>query len=542
MSAVIDRTRALGDAPAAADRAALSVVGAAGTDEAVRKATAELLARSEARRRAASEALGETGARSQNGQFFTPSAAAELLASLPVLAEREEPIRLLDPGAGSGMLSAAFVARWLTEAPGTPLEIVAVERDMTVIPALWETLNDCRETAKSFGSLLTVEILNGDFIDLSASLGQREELLAGYDIVIQNPPYSKLAAGSRQRKLIQSIGADAPNLYAAFLALGASALKPGGQLVAITPRSFCNGPYFGTFRSYLLDRLALDRVHVFESRGKVFADTGVLQENVVFSGTVDGDRSTVTISQSVDHSDEPTMRTVSYSEVVHPGDKQRFIRLTTNDEDTAVADLFASLPAKLTDLGLKCSTGKIVDFRLREQLNDEPQEGSVPLIYPGNLRSGAVEWPREIRKPQWFAPDGENEKTQLVPEGWYCLIKRFSSKEEKRRIVAALWSPEDYPGPAAFENHLNVIHAGGAGLDRELATGLTLWLNSGVVDRFFRTFSGHTQVNATDVKSMRFPSEATLRSLAERASTTSLAQEHLDELVEELLVPETVAA
>jgi adenine-specific DNA-methyltransferase len=122
-----------------------------------------------------------------------------------------------------------------------------------------------------------------------------------------------------------------------------------------------------------------------------------------------------------------------------------------------------------------------------------------------------------------------------MPQGWYCLIKRFSSKEEKRRVVASLWSPEDYPGPAAFENHLNVVHAGGKGLDQELAIGLTLWFNSSAVDRFFRTFSGHTQVNATDIRSMRLPSEGTIRALAKRVSSVSVSQDTVDATVGELL-------
>jgi adenine-specific DNA-methyltransferase len=267
----------------------------------------------------------------------------------------------------------------------------------------------------------------------------------------------------------------------------------------------------------------------------VFADTGVLQANVVFSGTACGDHKNVVISQSVDHSDQPTERTVPYAEVVHPGDGQRFIRLFPSEDDTSVAELFASLPSTLSEFGVSVSTGRIVDFRSREQLKKLPADGTVPLIYPGNLRAGRVDWPRDIRKPQWFLTAGDSSTSQTMPEGWYCLIKRFSSKEEKRRVVASIWSPEDYPGPVAFENHLNVLHAGGKGLDQELATGLVLWLNSSAVDRFFRTFSGHTQVNATDIRSMRFPSEATIRALPNLVPSVSVSQGTVDAAVGELL-------
>lgn len=118
----------------------------------------------------------------------------------------------------------------------------------------------------------------------------------------------------------------------------------------------------------------------------------------------------------------------------------------------------------------------------------------------------------------------------MLPQGWYCVVKRFSSKEERRRIVASAWSPLDVRGPVAFENHLNVFHQQGAGLDEATARGLTLWLNSSLVDRFFRTFSGHTQVNATDLRSMRFPAPGALRRLGQHAGSLA-SQAEVDQLV-----------
>ena len=81
-------------------------------------------------------------------------------------------------------------------------------------------------------------------------------------------------------------------------------------------------------------------------------------------------------------------------------------------------------------------------------------------------------------------------------------MKRFSAKEEKRRIVSALWSDDRAP---AFDNKLNYIHRQGRGLEADVAAGLIVWLNSTPVDAYFRVFSGHTQVNAGDLRRMRFP-------------------------------------
>ncbi|HWH11465.1 MAG TPA: hypothetical protein VG165_10090 [Solirubrobacteraceae bacterium] len=62
----------------------------------------------------------------------------------------------------------------------------------------------------------------------------------------------------------------------------------------------------------------------------------------------------------------------------------------------------------------------------------------------------------------------------------------------------------------AFENHLNVFHRGNTGIEPALATGLTIFLNTSTVDEFVRQFSGHTQINATDLRLLRYPDRATL--------------------------------
>ena len=93
-----------------------------------------------------------------------------------------------------------------------------------------------------------------------------------------------------------------------------------------------------------------------------------------------------------------------------------------------------------------------------------------------------------------------------MPNEWYVLVKRFSSKEERRRIVAYMYEGGEIEADwIGFENHWNVLHVGRRGLDPGLARGLACFLNSTVVDRHFRVFSGHTQVNATDLRNMKYP-------------------------------------
>jgi adenine-specific DNA-methyltransferase len=492
-----------------------------------------LLVRAEARRIDALKNIPQDQ-QSELGQFFTPQRAAQLVASFPTIPADGE-FRVLDPGAGSGMLLAALAARIIEECPEVALKLLAVELDPHVMPYLQETLADITSTASSSGIKISYEIAAGDYTELRPGLTDLIGASEQFDLVIMNPPYRKLGISSTHRKSLLRLGVDCSNIYAGFLALGAMGLRDGGQLVAITPRSFANGPYFDQFRNFLLDRVVLDRIHVFESRSTVFSDTGVLQENIIFSATRAGKPGAVVLSISRGHTDEITQRSVDYANVVKPGDTHRFIRLLVNDEDTVTAETMAEMPATLTDIKVDVSTGRVVDFRSRECLLREHQEGSYPLIYPGNVRNGLIEWPRKIKKDQAFAVRAEKDNSFLLPSGYYVVVKRFSAKEERRRVVAAVWDPTVVSGLVAFENHLNIFHAKGHGLPRDVAVGLSYWLNSSLVDRFFRTFSGHTQVNATDLRSLRYPSKDVLAQWGATLAVALPTQEVIDAKVTTML-------
>jgi hypothetical protein len=86
-----------------------------------------------------------------------------------------------------------------------------------------------------------------------------------------------------------------------------------------------------------------------------------------------------------------------------------------------------------------------------------------------------------------------------------------------------------------IENHLNVFHAKKQPISEDLAHGLAAYLNATAVDTYFRRFNGHTQVNATDLRAMRYPSREALIALGQWAKRrASLSQEQIDERVNSL--------
>ena len=466
--------------------------------------------------------------KSQFGQFFTPQKTAVFMANLFPYAY--ESCHLLDAGAGIGSLSAAFLDRWTNGGFGfANVTVDAFEVDPTLIDYLSHTLEKYYRRGD-----FSFNIYQEDFIHVATQsiLGSLfSEPLERYTHVIMNPPYRKISSASLYRKILRNVGIETVNLYSAFVSLAVALAAPGAQIVAIIPRSFCNGPYYRPFREFILERAAIRHIHLFESRRAAFKDDQVLQENVIIHLERGADQEQVTISTSTDDSftDLATCRH-SFDRIVYSGDPERFIHIPTTADQSALELLF-NFEFNLTDIGINVSTGPVVEFRHREHLRDMPEPDTVPLLYPAHFTGGNTVWPiADSKRPNAILYSAETEKW-LYPNGFYCVVRRFSSKEERHRIVASVVEPSAFGDSPmiGFENHLNVFHIDRRGLSEALARGLAVFLNSTVVDEYFRRFSGHTQVNATDLRLLQYPDAATLSRLGNWAAGQSeLTQEQID--------------
>lgn len=476
-------------------------------------------------RREASERLNPA-TRSELGQFMTPTNVADFMAAL--FTRWPNYVRLLDPGAGIGSLTEAFAERFVTHAPTqATLESHCYEIDPMLIGYLTEQLADIKSKIAKDGYHFISAIHSRDFIQeacFQIGLGERR-----FTHAILNPPYKKIGNDSEHRKLLRLVGIETVNLYTAFLGLTIAMIEDGGEIIAIVPRSFCNGTYFRPFREYLLARTAITHIHVFESRKRAFKDDDVLQENIIVRLVRNGEQTDVVISSSLDPSfTDYEAREIPFSKIVKTGDKERFIHIPTLNE-SAPDHLFTH---SLQELGLEVSTGPVVDFRLKDHWLSTPTGDFAPLLYAHHFQGGRLAWPKAHKKPNALVVNEETRKW-LFPRGCYTLTKRFSSKEERRRLVAYVLDPKLLPFELyGFENHFNVFHSKKAGIPMQVAHGLALFLNSTVIDNHFRNFSGHTQVNATDLRALRFPSLPTLHRFGSWAMKQGdLNQEKIDEYI-----------
>jgi len=456
------------------------------------------------------------------GQFMTQASVARFMALL--FSERKGPVRLLDAGAGVGSLTAAFIDRWGRDA----VSVSAYEIDPGLASYLRTTLN-------GYGNgTFEAKVITRDFIEDAVNqieFGQKPE----FTHAILNPPYKKINSVSDHRMLLRQVGIETVNLYSAFLGLAIELMTEDGEIVAIIPRSFCNGLYYKPFREWLLGKTAIERIHLFHSRTSAFNDDDVLQENIIIKLVRGKKQGQVTISTSSDSSfGDLQSHDYPFGEIVHEGEKQKFIHVPLAPTQSGINGLPVA-QRTLYELGLTVSTGPVVDFRVKEFLRALPERGTVPLLYSTHFANGHMEWPRETKKPNALLNHPDMKKW-LYPSGFYTVVRRFSSKEERRRIVAHVVNPKAFKAEAiGFENHLNVFHAKKQGLRADVAYGLAVFLNSTVVDDYFRRFSGHTQVNATDLRLIRYPEPMALEALGKWAqSHGELTQELIDQQVEKM--------
>lgn len=470
------------------------------------------------------------------GQYFTPAPVARLMASM--FSFRADIIRLLDPGAGVGNLVAACV-ELLCKRRQRPkrIEVCAYELDSALCRFLSETMRLAHIACKDAGIEFYADVRQEDFLE--SAVVHAGNLFSPknstFNAIIMNPPYYKIRTSSRERKLIEMLGVETSNVYAGFVVAAIRLLEQGGELVAITPRSFCNGVYFKSFRRFLLNELSLRRIHVFGSRNRVFRSDGVLQENLILHAEKTRQSTTVEFSTSIGPEDNETFRRIEqFDRVVLHGDPNYVIHVVPDRETERIRQQYSRFCCSLDDLGVDVSTGRVVDFRVRSFLRKNGgKNGTAPLIYPMHMRDGFVTWPRDSKKKPNAIKVCDKTKRLLVPNAFYVLVKRFSAKEERRRITAAVYDPTRIDCTVVgFENHLNFFHDSGEGLEEKLAKGLAVFLNSTVVDAYFRQFSGHTQVNATDLRNMRYPSREALKKLGAYISRRFPKQEEIDRLIE----------
>lgn len=466
--------------------------------------------------------------RKRYGQFFTSDRTAEYMAQMFHFDLSKPEIKLLDAGAGTGILSAAAVWSLMQRGYEGKIYLVCYETDTLVIPILIDNLEFMHKHANLTYRVLTENYLTSQpFAENNVSLFD-ESTAQEYDYIIGNPPYLKIPKDAPEALHMPQVCYGAPNLYFLFWAMAINNLNEDGELVYIVPRSWTSGAYFERFREYLFKHATIQAVHLFVSRDKVFSEESVLQETMIIKikkTTKQPETIDISSSSTADFSDLTHFQ-VPYSTVVA---HNHYVFLPTNNEEAGVLARVNALSDTLKTLQVPMHTGLVVDFREREVLKDEeePEIETYPLFYSSHIsKDGQIVWP--------VGKSGEYIHTDraglLQSNSNYIFVKRFTSKEEPRRLQCGVYLSSRYPKYKyiSTQNKINFIEC----KSLDMLYGVYALLNSTLYDQYYRILNGSTQVNSTEVNAMPIPPASTISKMGAELSGKPLTTAYCDQIVE----------
>lgn len=452
-------------------------------------------------------------------QYFTP---LDIVNYMSNLFSEEKNLKILDAGAGVGNLGGISALRFLEKETVNSIDLTLVEWDERLIPTINSNMHIIKNQYKNF----TYQIFNENFYNFSKNYLEKK---LTFDRIILNPPYSITSKGTKEEiKILKELDVKTPNAYTNFIELAYRLLNENGELVAIIPRSFCNGTRFTNFRLKMLENVCIEFIHSFISRKEVFKEYGVFQEIVIIKLTKKKiDKIAICISDKLN---KTKYEKFDKHEVVFINDKYKFIHIPDKTLDKQILDKISKLPSSLEQLGLTISTGKVVEYR-EKYLTDEKKDGVAVMLYQRNLVDDKIDFTIKS-KSKLYLEQNKNTTHKILEIGNYIVMKRMSYKENKKRITSVILKKEDFNNETiAIENHLNYIHQNGKGLDLELVLGLNAFLNSEILDMHIRRFNGHTQINASDIMSLPMPAYSTLIKVGKLILENKIEKDKIESLL-----------
>ncbi len=475
--------------------------------------------------------------RKKKGQFFTSLETAKYMANLFDLSILPEKVSILDPGTGSGILSAAVIDRLNATGLVKSIYLTCYETDSAIQPLLQKNLMFMKEHSLV---PLEYELISENYILAQQHDFTRDFLAINtppkYDLIIANPPYLRIARKDAEALAMPDVVHGAPNLYFLFAAMSLFNLRDGAEMTYILPRSWTSGLYFQRFREYLLTFGKLTHIHLFVSRDRVFKEEEVLQETLIIKikkTAITPECIDISSSQSNNDFDNVSTLTVPYSSVV--AGKDLYVFLPTSDEEMNVIHKIHRYARTFPEEGLRMRTGIVVDFRQWEELRKEPGAHVVPLFYSQHIRGGRVHHDPSGKEYDWII----DEKPGLIQKNKnYVFCKRFTAKEERRRLQCGVYLSADFPDYTFIgtQNKINYVDLmDGSEMDLPMAYGVYALLNSTLFDIYYRVLNGSTQVNSTEINSIPVPPIAKIRQIGERVLLTgNLSTPACDRIVTEV--------
>lgn len=458
------------------------------------------------------------------------------MASMIEIDPKKTAYTVLDAGAGTGILSAAAIEHICKNAPKCrQIFLTCYESDPRYIPMLEDNLERIRKKCRhDYDVRLFVTVYRENYLTDAKkhyTVTFFDVVEDRYDVVITNPPTELCEKGSDEAMAVGGISQLKLSSAFLFAKLATTHVEDGGQLIIMLPTTYASASALAPIRAEIAGRLSVDKIHLFVGKQKNASRAVPLKKSFVISYMNRPARETVSISTSTDNGSVVTaLPELPYSFVV--AENGGALTLPKSVEDTRIVQYVSSFPETLTTLGLKMSTGLIVDSKCQGLLFSEEVKGTVPLLRTATLKGGTVEFPQPLRK-QYIAPIS----TALVQKNKnLILIKRVPAKSDERFVNSAVHLASNLPDTKFISTHnkLNFIDTKNKHdeMSARLAFGIFALLNSTIYDRYISIISKSKQINSKEMRDLPMPPRNIIENMGMRLmSSRQMSVEACDAIV-----------
>ncbi len=445
------------------------------------------------------------------GRLFTKKDTARLMAGMFELNPRKSVYTILDPGAGTGILSAAVIEEICKRAEACKqIFLTCYEINEEFIPILEDNLERIRKKCRhDYGVKLYSTVYSENYVTESKNhytVTFFDSIEDKYDLVICNPPTE--LCEKRSDEALEAGGVTQVKINEAFLFAKTAGrhLEENGQLVIVLPTLVASASALTAYRREMAEKLSLSSIHLFVGKQKNAKRAIPLGKNVIL-GYKNGERpANIVITTSTDAGtpeNTVTLPPLDYDFVVDKNDGS--LTLPKSVEDTKIVKFIQGFPETLSSLGLKISTGLVLDSRCEGLLFTEPIKSAVPLIRPAAIKNGSIDFPLPIKR-QYIAPVNP----KLIQKNKnMIIIKRVPAKSDERFINSAVYLASQLPAYRYISTHNKINYIDMKDKNSEicarLAFGLFALLNSTIYDRYLSIVSKSKQINAKEMRELPLP-------------------------------------
>ncbi len=448
----------------------------------------------------------------ESGQFFTSRIISDFMGNL---AQPKSPkISILDPGCGTAILSCSIIENLVQKSGIEEIDLKLFETDIELIKKTEKVVLYLKNWLLKKNIILNVIIEQEDFILFNSNVFYNNTLFENYiiekyDYIISNPPYFKISKSDKRAQIAKELVYGQPNIYSLFMGLSAKLLKPNGELIFITPRSFAAGNYFKAFRNSFFNEVNISNIHIFESRNKMFKNDKVLQENIILRATkVESPNIKISVTESEQDINNPKISIFPSEKLIDLKSNEKMLFIPSNSIESETINIFRKWHNTLNDYNIQISTGPIVAFRCKNFLVSKLTSDIklAPLVWLHNIKKMEFLFPLKKGAKQSYITDSVESKKLLLKNKNYIFIRRFSSKDDKNRLICSPYFASKLKfEKIGIENHINYIYRPNGDLSDEEIWGISALFSSHLFDTYFRTFNGNTQVGASELKQIKMP-------------------------------------